>query len=201
MIRTVLSSVLFLLLILAFTITLVACRISDEGAESSSEESVSEWETEPAPETPNEDSNEDYQKCEHKYKNGYCSLCGEKGGATDDLHFLPNGDGTWRVAGIGECTDIHIVIPLKSPNGEPVTKIGYRAFAWYETMETIVIHENITVIDLSAFHDCLSLKSAEFEDPDGWYCDGKPVSLSDPRLNVSILLNGEKLEKLVETND
>ena len=157
--------------------------------ETPEKESVSEWETEP------EETIEEYKKCEHVYKNGYCSRCGEKGGATENLHFLANGDGTWRVSGVGECTYIHIIIPLMAPNGEPITKIGYRAFAWYETMETIVIHKNITVIDSSAFHDCLSLQWAEFDDPDGWYCNGVPVDFSDPRKNVSILLSGEKFEK------
>ena len=195
MIKTILRSVSILLLALALILTLSSCN-KEELPEETPLESVSEWEPEStsAPET----EKEEIKKCVHKYKNGYCTICGERGDATDDLHLLSNGDGTWRVSGVGECTDIYVVIPLKAPNGEPVTKIGYRAFAWYENMETIVIHENITVIEMSAFHDCLSLEKAEFEDPEGWYCDGKPVNLSNPRMNVEILLSGAKLEKLGE---
>lgn len=193
MIKTILKSVSILLLALALALPLASCN-KEEIPEETPLESVSEWEPEttPAPET----KENEIRKCEHKYKNGYCTLCGERGDATEDLHLLSNGDGTWRVSGVGECTDIYVVIPLKAPNGEPVTKIGYRAFAWYEDMETIVIHENITVIEMSAFHDCLSLKKAEFEDPEGWYCNGKPVNLSNPRMNVEILLGEGKLEKL-----
>ena len=191
---SILRSVFILILALVLITSLVSCNKEPEGGEEPEE---STYET-PAAETPGEESEEpeeEYVECEHKFENSKCVYCGEKFWRSKDLHFLSNGDGTCRVSGIGKCDDTKIVIPLRSPKGEPVTVIGYRAFAWYETMESIIIHENITEIGQSAFHDCLSLQSAVFEDPDGWYCDGKPINLTDPRLNVQILLSGAKLEK------
>ena len=189
-----LRSVFLLILALIMIMSLASCNKAHEGGEETEE---STYET-PAAETPLEGSDEpkeEYVECKHEFENSRCIHCGEKFWRSKDLHFLSNGDGTCRVSGIGKCNDLKVVIPIRSTKGEPVVEIGYRAFAWYEEMESIIIHEGITVIGESAFHDCLSLRSAVFEDPEGWYCNGKPVDLNNPALNVSILLNGEKLEK------
>ncbi len=143
-------------------------------------------------ETPEAETGE---ACEHEYENEVCIYCEAEYSAGDGLHFISNGDGTCRVAGTVNLFDAHIVIPPVSPAGDKVTVIGYRAFAWYEPLESIFIPESVTVIDKSAFHDCLILGSVVFENTEGWTRDGKPVDVTDPARNAQLLMHGEKWER------
>ncbi len=77
------------------------------------------------------------------------------------LEFASNGDGTCKVSGIGTCTDLDVVIPSVSPNGERVTSIGASAFNLRINLTSITIPESVTSIGYSAFSSCSSLTSIE----------------------------------------
>lgn len=57
-------------------------------------------------------------------------------------------------------SDREIVIP-KEINGRPVVKIGERAFEEYD-LTSIVISENVSMIDRFAFSNCACLEKVEF---------------------------------------
>lgn len=69
------------------------------------------------------------------------------------LVFVPNGDGTCTVSGIGTCTDTDIKIPPVH-NGEKVTGIGVCAFFDCDSLTSITIPENVTEIGHFAFAKC-----------------------------------------------
>ena len=70
------------------------------------------------------------------------------------LDFVSNGDGTCYVSGIGYCTDVDIAIPRISPEGELVVGIGDSAFAWCESINSVIIPESVTYIGENAFWSC-----------------------------------------------
>ena len=76
------------------------------------------------------------------------------------LEFTSNGDGTCYVSGIGTCTDLDIVIPETSPDGDTVTSIGYAAFSDCG-LTSIEIPASVTSIGYCAFEGCRSLTSIE----------------------------------------
>ena len=81
---------------------------------------------------------------------------------SEGLAYTLKGDGTYEVSGLGECTDLNIVIPSKV-NGITVTSIGEYAFdALYHRAEcanivSIIIPETVTSIADYAFYGCSSL--------------------------------------------
>ena len=142
-------------------------------------------ETEPAKET----------DCKHELMFGVCLICKKDFSGSEGLFFISNGDGTCRLAGIGDCTDTDIIIPSYAPNGDKVVEIGYRAFAWNEEIKSVTIPKSVKLIEKSAFHDCLYLNRVTFEGPKGWMCNGRAIDASDPVKNVRWLLEGDKWEK------
>ena len=83
----------------------------------------------------------------------------------EKLQFESNGDGTCTVVGIGTCTDMDIVIPAVSPDGDRVTSIGESAFYDCSGLTSIVIPEGVTSIASYAFNGCIYLNSIVI--PDG----------------------------------
>ncbi len=84
---------------------------------------------------------------------------------SEGLAFTSNGDGTCTLAGIGECTDVNIIVPPASPIGEPVTSVGYQAFQNCTSLTSIVLPESIKNIEMRAFQGCRRLSSVML--PDG----------------------------------
>ena len=111
----------------------------------------------------------------HCVINHACVLCDKK--ANTDLSFVLSDDGlSYRVAGMGTCTDTDIIIPEKY-NDLPVTdikdlafenqtelqrvtipstvlRIGFSAFRFCYNLESVYIEQGVTVIEKEAFRDC-----------------------------------------------
>lgn len=79
--------------------------------------------------------------------------------ASKGLRFDSNGDGTCCVFDIGTCTDLDIVIPSVSPDGDRVTSIDSKAFADCNALTSITIPDSVTSIGSGAFSGCSSLKN------------------------------------------
>ena len=80
------------------------------------------------------------------------------------LEFTSNGDGTCYVSGIGTCTDLNVVIPKRSPDGDSVTRIGDYAFSICSSLTSITIPDSVTSIGNGAFEVCKSLTSITIPD-------------------------------------
>lgn len=83
--------------------------------------------------------------------------CGQK--ASQGLEFESNGDGTCCVFRVGECTDVDVVIPERSPKGDLVTSIGMSAFSGCDDILSIVIPDSVISIEDHAFAGCRNLTS------------------------------------------
>ena len=95
---------------------------------------------------------------DHSFENRVCLVCGEKD-YSDGLHFTFSGSGTCYVSGIGNCTDVYIVIPPISPSGLKVTGIGESAFEHCDNLMSVEIPDSVTSIGERAFSYCDSLAS------------------------------------------
>ena len=78
------------------------------------------------------------------------------------LEYASNGDGTCEVIGVGSCTDVSVVIPKASPDGDRVVSIGIAAFSNCLTMERVTIPEGVVTIGDQAFIGCHFLREVEF---------------------------------------
>ena len=73
------------------------------------------------------------------------------------FEYVSNGDGTCYIGGMGQCTDINVVIIHISPIGEKVVGIGDRAFEGCKSITSIRIADSVTNIGEGAFKGCESL--------------------------------------------
>ncbi len=73
------------------------------------------------------------------------------------LRFISYGNGTCGVSGIGSCTDLFVVIPRRSPEGEVVTAIEEKAFYGNRDIKAVEIPSTVSSIGPLAFGDCPSL--------------------------------------------
>ena len=89
---------------------------------------------------------------------------GESGNESEGLSLFSNGDGTCRVSGIGRCTDVDVVIPETSPDGDNVTSIGESAFADCDRLSSVVIPDSVTSIGNDAFSRCSNLSTIVIPD-------------------------------------
>ena len=112
---------------------------------------------------------EEATKTENGLKEGTCH-CGEKGEAiipytgSKGLSFSLDDDGvSYKVSGIGTCTDSDIVIP-NTYKDLPVTSIGSGAFTLSESFTGISIPDSVTNIDSDAFAGCTALTSIVIPD-------------------------------------
>ena len=96
----------------------------------------------------------------HDLVGGKCKNCNETFAASQGLEFASNGDGTCYVKGIGNCTDINLVIPEYAPNGEKVVAIGSNAFYnlyGKHTFTSLIIPGTVQSIGEDAFYMCSKL--------------------------------------------
>ena len=75
----------------------------------------------------------------------------------NSLRFISYGNGTCAVSGIGSCSDLCIVIPERSPEGDIVTTIAEKAFYGNQDIKAVEIPSTVTSIENMAFADCTSL--------------------------------------------
>ena len=99
----------------------------------------------------------------HSYEQGKCSLCGKIQTESEGLLFIDNGDGSYSVGGIGECTDTQVIIPEKH-NGKSVTAIASDAFAGNNTVVQITVPSSVKTIGKNAFYKCLNLSDVIFSE-------------------------------------
>lgn len=71
-----------------------------------------------------------------------------------------NNGRAYSVSGIGECTDLDIVIPSEY-NGKPVTAIANSAFFSNKEITSVKIPEGVTSIGSDAFGSCFKLENVE----------------------------------------
>ena len=95
----------------------------------------------------------------HDYQNGTCLKCGHK--VSVGLEYFNYAD-YCIVTGIGECTDINVVIP-SIHNGLPVKGIDAEAFCGCKTIEGITIPKSVSKIDNLAFYYCENLLNVTIE--------------------------------------
>lgn len=79
------------------------------------------------------------------------------------LLYRSHGDGTCDVIGIGTCEDWAVIVPRYSPDGDMVTGIAPKAFA-YSKINSIILPDSITAIGSRAFDSCDSLYKVKIPD-------------------------------------
>lgn len=78
---------------------------------------------------------------------------------SEGLEFQSNGDGTCALVGSGTCTDVDVIIPEISPDGEVVTRINVASFDTYLNMRSITIPACVTFFEIDAIMYCRNLES------------------------------------------
>ncbi len=73
------------------------------------------------------------------------------------LEFISYGNGTCAVSGIGSYSDLFIVIPERSPQGDVVTSIEDNAFLGNSEIKAIEIPSTVSHIGTMALGNCVSL--------------------------------------------
>lgn len=87
------------------------------------------------------------------------------------LKFTSYGNGTCAVSGIGDITDLCVIIPEKSPEGDIVTTIDTLAFYGNKTIKTIQIPSTVTRIGERCFGNCSSLVYISVDPANIAFCD------------------------------
>ncbi len=77
------------------------------------------------------------------------------------LEFENTGKGTCAVVGIGDCEDLEVIIPAKSPDGDKVTEIGDNAFEKAE-ITSVTMPNTVTRVGTEAFAYCRALEEIKF---------------------------------------
>ena len=115
----------------------------------------------------------------------------EKLKESEGFEFESNGDGTCTLKQIGTCSDKDIVIPVKSPSGDKVTKIAEHAFYNAEDIDSIIFVGKTMKLDKKAFQSCevkkIVITGCELNiDENAFsYCDDmKELYISNSKLEV-----------------
>ena len=113
------------------------------------------------------------------------------------LVYALNEDGeSYSVAGIGTCTDTHVVIP-STYEGKPVTVIKAQSFAC-NTVESVYIPPSIEYIENNAFTSCTNLKEVHISDLKAWCEIDFSAYMGNPLYNAhNLYLNGQLVTELV----
>lgn len=101
----------------------------------------------------------------HEYVDGFCKDCGIKDPsvASEGLEFTLQDDGTYYVAGIGTCTDVHLVIPSVYDD-KAVTGIAIDAFKRKSTLLSVYLPDSIKTVGDRGFAYCYSMHSVRLPD-------------------------------------
>ena len=110
----------------------------------------------------------------HTWKDGKCTTCNHECVHEMDettgmcIYCQPTSQGlayvlvgptdSYKVNGIGSCTDTEIVIPATF-QGKPVTSIASNAFEEEKNITSVVIPSSVTKIGNNAFYGCIKLKT------------------------------------------
>ena len=82
----------------------------------------------------------------HSYQdNGLCIRC-DHSLASEGLTFLPQDDGTCYLAGLGSCTDAHVIIPSVSPDGDTVVGIYGYVFEGVRGITAVTVPNTVTTM-------------------------------------------------------
>ena len=100
---------------------------------------------------------------DHVYKDGYCTVCGEKEPSEGLVYELNADHKSYSVVSMGSCRDINVVVPSERL-GKPITKIGDSAFKDKDALKTLVLPEGVISIGDEAFANCSSLIDIELSD-------------------------------------
>ena len=114
------------------------------------------------------------------------------------LEFDSNGDGTCYIIGIGDCTDIELVIPPTSPEGDTVIGIDSSALAG-EAFTSVSFPCTLEEIGRRAFNGCTSLTDVYY---DGTEEEWNNISIStgnDPIENAAKHFNEPAVETFTVT--
>ncbi len=82
---------------------------------------------------------------------------------SNGLQFANVGEGICHVTGMGSCTDVDIVIPTSSPDGDKVVGIGKWAFYNRAEITSVQIPATVTSIGDGAFYNCSGLTSVTID--------------------------------------
>lgn len=82
---------------------------------------------------------------------------------TEGLEYRMLDDGTYEVSGIGDATDLDVIIPA-SHGGVAVTSIGQNAFSGCYNLKSITVEDGIISIGYGAFSGCTSLERITLPD-------------------------------------
>ena len=118
--------------------------------------------------------NKIFDKAEHTYVDGYCTVCNYSEDESEGLKYTPithKADDNkaikriiaYSVSGIGTATDENIIIPAYYL-GKAVTQIDNSAFRECKSITGVNIGRNVTSIGKLAFFKCINLESAEIPD-------------------------------------
>jgi hypothetical protein len=102
----------------------------------------------------------------------------------ESLRFISYGNGTCAVTGIGNCTDLCIVIPERSSDGDIVTAIEGRAFYGNTEIKAVEIPSTITSIGSEAFGGCTSLVYISVDKNNKSFTDIDGILFSIDRKNL-----------------
>lgn len=87
------------------------------------------------------------------------------------LSYISNENGTCTVCGVGSITDMCIVIPERSPEGDIVTGVSPMAFYGNHDIVAIEIPKSVKEIGRLAFADCPKLAYISVDVDNGVFCD------------------------------
>lgn len=101
---------------------------------------------------------ETIEMADHTFEERLCTVCGARE-YSKGLEYELNEDGkSYKVVGIGECTDTNLWIP-STYEGLPVTMIYQYAFANATFITEVVVPNSVEVIQMTSFLGCTSLES------------------------------------------
>lgn len=96
----------------------------------------------------------------------------------ESLRFISYGNGTCGVSGIGSCTDLFVVIPERSPDGDIVTVIEEKAFYGNSEIKAVEIPSTVSDIGKMAFSECSALVYVSVDSANKAYKDLEGVLYS-----------------------